>query len=157
MSEQQADWPQPGLRRPDEEPKHPGVYDYWWTPYGRPPQVYYQPPQYYSQQYYPQQYPYQVPSCNPLSYRPARPAGMAVASMVLGIISIVIGWIWGLGILLGGLAVLFGVVAKRKCKRGEADGGSMAVTGIVTGLTGAATSALALVVFINAVSKTYHY
>ncbi|MFH1549949.1 MAG: DUF4190 domain-containing protein, partial [Planctomycetota bacterium] len=96
----------------------------------------------------------QVPSCNPLSYRPARPAGMAVASMVLGIISIVIGWIWGLGILLGGLAVIFGVVAKRKCKRGEADGGSMAVTGIVTGLTGAATSALLLVVFINLVSKT---
>ena len=79
---------------------------------------------------------------------------MAVTSMVLGIISLVIGWIWGLGILLGGLAVLFGIVAKRKCKRGEAGGGSMAVTGIVTGLIGAVISTLSFVALINAVSKT---
>lgn len=149
MSEQQTDWPQPALRRPEEEPKHPGVYDYWWTPYGRPPQVYYQP-----RGYYPQQYPYQTPFRNTWLYRPARPAGMAVTSMVLGIISLVIGWIWGLGILLGGLAVLFGIVAKRKCKRGEAGGGSMAVTGIVTGLIGAVISTLSFVALINAVSKT---
>ena len=166
MSEQQADRPQPALQRPEEEPKHPGVYDYWWTPYGRPPQVYYQPPQvyyqpppYYSQQYYPQQYPYpyQVPSYNPWSYRPVMPAGLSVTSMVLGIISIMFGCIWGLGILLGGLAVIFGIVAKRKCKRGEAGGSGMAVTGIVTGLISIATSALALVALINNVSKTHYY
>ncbi len=73
-------------------------------------------------------------SALPYGNQPARtlPKGMAVASLVLGILGLVLA-IFLLGGFLGLVAVILGVVALGKIKRGEADGRGMAIAGIVTG------------------------
>lgn len=72
-----------------------------------------------------------------------KPNGMATASMVLGILSIVFGFFGWLGIICGILAIIFAVVAKNKIKAdpsmahtaGKAKGGLiMGVIGIVIGV-----------------------
>lgn len=60
------------------------------------------------------------------------PQGLAVASLVLGILGILTSLIF-VGGLLGLIAVILGVVALGKAKRGEAGGRGLAIGGIVTG------------------------
>ena len=55
--------------------------------------------------------------------------GMAIASMVLGIV-----WLWGLGSV---LALVLGYAAKREIKRTNQNGSGMATAGIVLGWIGA--------------------
>ena len=65
--------------------------------------------------------------------------GMATASLVLGIVSIALGWILGgiLGIITGILAIILAVVAKKKIKADPNMGGKGAATGgMVTGIIG---------------------
>ncbi len=68
------------------------------------------------------------------SNEPVRPLpkGMAVASLVLGILGVLTAFFL-LGGLLGLVAVILGVVALGKIKRGQADGRGLAIGGIVTG------------------------
>jgi heme/copper-type cytochrome/quinol oxidase subunit 2 len=73
-------------------------------------------------------------------------AGMATAALVLGILAIVTCWTVIGGVLLGVLAIAFGVVAARRAGRGEARGHGRAVTGIVTGAIGLLL-AVALIAF----------
>lgn len=61
------------------------------------------------------------------------PTGMAVASLVLGILGLLTS-AFLLGGLLGLVAVILGVIALSKIKRGEAGGRGMAVGGIITGI-----------------------
>ena len=65
---------------------------------------------------------------------PARPlpTGMAVASLVLGVLGILTAFFL-IGGLLGLIALILGLVALGKIKRGEAGGRGMAIAGIVTG------------------------
>lgn len=103
----------------------------------------------YGQQPYPQQpygaQPYGQPQYGqpPYGYPyppPQRTNGLAIASMVLGIL-----WLYWIGSI---LALVFGYVAKRQIKeRGEA-GGGMATAGIVLGWIGVGILALALVVAV---------
>ena len=58
---------------------------------------------------------------------------MAIASMVLGIVSLVLFCIWWLAIPCAILAVILGVVARGKASRGEAEGRGMATAGIICG------------------------
>lgn len=75
--------------------------------------------------------------------------GMATASLVLGIVSIVLCWIWVVGIIAGILAIILGVVAKKKIKANPNMGGKGAATGgLVTGIIG---TAIALIIVILAV------
>ena len=60
------------------------------------------------------------------------PKGLAVASLVLGIVGIFTAFIL-LGGLLGLVAVILGFVALGKVKKVEADGKGLAIGGIVTG------------------------
>ena len=60
------------------------------------------------------------------------PKGMAVASLVLGILGLLTSFFL-LGGLLGLIAVILGVLALGKIKRGEADGRGLAIGGIITG------------------------
>ena len=60
------------------------------------------------------------------------PKGLAVASLVLGIIGLLTAFFL-LGGLLGLVAVILGVLALGKIKRGEADGRGLALGGIITG------------------------
>ena len=87
------------------------------APYGAPPPGGYPPPQ----GGYPQPYGYPYAP-------PQRTNGMAIASMVLGIL-----WLYWIGSI---LALVFGYTAKKQIReRGEA-GGGMATAGIVLGWVG---------------------
>lgn len=66
--------------------------------------------------------------------QPEQGSGMAIASMVLGILSIITFLIFFISIPLGILAIVFGVIANKKQKNG------MATAGLVTGIVGIALS-----------------
>lgn len=71
------------------------------------------------------------------SGRLARPRnGMGTAALVLGILAVLSSWTAVGGIVLGILAVILGLVGRRRVKRREADNGGMAVAGIVLGAIG---------------------
>ena len=110
------------------------------APYGAGYPEYQAPPQGGYLQPYGQQYgqPYGGYPYAP----PQRTNGMAIASMVLGIL-----WLYWIGSI---LALVFGYVAKRQIReRGEA-GGGMATAGIVLGWVGVGFLALGLVAGIAA-------
>lgn len=74
----------------------------------------------------------------PPSHAMAPPSnGMATAALVLGIISICLFWAFGVGVVLGVLAIIFGVVGKKKASSlpGQFASGR-AVAGLVTGIIG---------------------
>ncbi len=62
--------------------------------------------------------------------------GMAIAALVVGVISLLIAWIPFVGLLgvVGGIvALVLGIVARKRITRTRAEGGGLAVGGIVTG------------------------
>lgn len=63
-------------------------------------------------------------------------SGMATAALILGILAIVTGVTVVGGVILGLLAIIFGTIAARRARRGEALGHGRAVAGIVTGIIG---------------------
>jgi uncharacterized membrane protein len=86
-----------------------------------------------------------------------QPNGMATASLVLGICSIVLCWLWFIAIIAGILAIIFGIVAKNKIKENPAlTGEGAAKAGIITGIIGVALIVLVIimvfVVFASVVS-----
>lgn len=115
-------------------------------PYQAPPAGQY-PPQYpaqYPQQPpYPQQYPPQYPQ-QPYAYgnfgAPMARAtnGMAIASMVLGIV-----WIYWIGSV---LAIIFGFIARSQIRQRNENGGGMATAGIVLGFIGVGIFILLVIV-----------
>jgi hypothetical protein len=79
------------------------------------------------------------PGYSPAGYgygypKPARTDGLAVASMVLGIVSFVLCW---LGVVTGILAAVFGFVSLSRIKNaaGTLSGRGMAIAGVATGLS----------------------
>jgi len=62
------------------------------------------------------------------------PVGLAVASMVCGIVGALIFCLWFISIPLGIIATILGAVAIGRCKKGEAAGKGMAITGLVLGI-----------------------
>ena len=69
--------------------------------------------------------------------------GLAITSLVLGIVAFFTGWIPVWGLVVGGLAVVLGsvAIAKKQSK-------SLAICGIVTGAIAAVTSVVVLVFVI---------
>lgn len=78
---------------------------------------------------YPQPVPY---------YTPAPPTnGLAIASLVTGILSVVFGACYGSGIAFAIAALITGIIGIRQIKQNSSMGGSgMAITGIITGSVG---------------------
>jgi hypothetical protein len=68
--------------------------------------------------------------------------GMGITAMVLGIIATVLFCFYGLGIVLGILALIFGFIGRGRARRGEATNGGMALAGIILGAIGTLVSAL---------------
>src|SRR4051794_2567086 len=100
-------------------------------PYGQP-----QPyaPQPYGQQPYAQ--PYGQPYGPPYA-QPQRTNGLAIASMVLGIL-----WLYWIGSV---LALVFGYIAKNQIRQRGESGGGMATAGIVLGWVGVGFFVIAII------------
>ena len=62
--------------------------------------------------------------------------GFGVAALVLGVLAVVLSWTVIGGIVLGILAVIFGVLGRGRARRGEATNGGFSVAGIVLGAVG---------------------
>jgi hypothetical protein len=62
--------------------------------------------------------------------------GLSTASLVLGIISLVIFCLWPVSIILGVLAVILGFVGRRRAGRGESTNPGQALAGIICGAVG---------------------
>lgn len=79
--------------------------------------------------------------------------GMGITAMVLGIIATVLFCFYGLGIVLGILALIFGFIGRGRARRGEATNGGMALAGIILGAIGTLVSALFIGFIIWAVAS----
>ncbi|MFF1711477.1 DUF4190 domain-containing protein [Streptomyces sp. NPDC058268] len=82
---------------------------------------------------------------------PRRPAvrrnnAMAIAALTLGILAILLFWTVFGGILLGLLAVIFGIIGARKARGGRAPYGKMSVIGAVLGALGLIASAVIIAI-----------
>ena len=76
----------------------------------------------------------------PAAYQPPAAAsggsGLAIAALVLGILALVTCFTVVGGVVLGLLAIIFGIIAVRGANRGVRTGKGMAIGGIVTGALG---------------------
>jgi hypothetical protein len=83
---------------------------------------------------------------NPTSPAPTGPAnGLAIAALVVGIVAAISGWIPFWGLIVGGAAVVLGILGLRK-----ANGKGMAIAGLVTGAIGAFWSIFTTLFFVIA-------
>ncbi|MDQ0810869.1 hypothetical protein QFZ63_002583 [Streptomyces sp. B3I7] len=88
------------------------------------------------------------PGAYPWGGMPLAPQnGVSTASLVLGIITVVIFCLWPVSILLGVLAVILGIVGRRRAGRGESTNPGQALAGIICGAVGALLG-VALMLFI---------
>ncbi|MEU9208392.1 DUF4190 domain-containing protein [Streptomyces sp. NPDC048415] len=79
---------------------------------------------------------------------PSAPSnGMGTAGLVLGILAAVVFCLWPLAIVLGVLGVIFGVIGRRKARRGEASNPGQALAGIICGAVGIGLG-IAMLVFL---------
>jgi hypothetical protein len=72
--------------------------------------------------------------------------GLAIASLVTGIVAFIFGWVFVFGFLVGATAIVLGIIALKKPHRGSAMG--MSIAGIVTGAVGALWSVVVSIFFI---------
>ena len=77
-------------------------------------------------------------------YQPTPSSALAIASLILGIIGLLSGWLI-FGGALGLVGVILGIVALVKVKNGTASGKGMAIGGIVTGALGMILAAVVLI------------
>ncbi|MGW3818855.1 DUF4190 domain-containing protein [Streptomyces sp. NPDC005046] len=82
--------------------------------------------------------------------RPMPSNGMGTAGLVLGIIGAVLFCVWPLAIVLGVLAVIFGLIGRGKARRGEATNPGQALAGVICGAVGVALAVALLVLIIVA-------
>ncbi|MFI1099528.1 DUF4190 domain-containing protein [Streptomyces melanogenes] len=79
--------------------------------------------------------------------------GFGTTALVLGIVSVVLFCLWGLGVILGILALVFGFLGRGRAKRGQATNGGQALAGIILGAVGVVVSAVFLGLMIWAVTN----
>ncbi|MDQ6879913.1 MAG: DUF4190 domain-containing protein [Candidatus Dormibacteraeota bacterium] len=76
-------------------------------------------------------------------YAAARTDGLAIASLIAGILSIVCFWPFCLGLLLGPTAAIMGFISRQRiaASGGSVGGGGLALVGLVLGIVGFIASA----------------
>lgn len=75
--------------------------------------------------------------------------GLAIASLVLGVLSLLCCWAYGLGIIPGIIAVVFGIIS---VVSGEGKARVMGAIGLVTGVVGIVMAAVVLLYFISLIN-----
>ncbi|MFD4028589.1 DUF4190 domain-containing protein [Streptomyces sp. NPDC058576] len=81
--------------------------------------------------------------------QPARTNGFAVAALVLGLVACLLFWTVVGGLLLGLLAIVFGIVAALRTRQGRAPRRVMAIVGAAFGALGLIGSVIVLVVAVS--------
>jgi hypothetical protein len=84
----------------------------------------------------------QPPESLPPAAAPTSTKNLALAALIVGIVALVLGWVPIVGLLLGALAIVFGIIALRRRQRK-----GLAITGIVLGGWGLITSVIAIMLF----------
>jgi hypothetical protein len=90
------------------------------------------------------------------------PAGLAIASMICGIVSLVLICIYAISIPCAIVAITLGLVAKSQIRRGVASGNGMATAGIICGavnlliVTVLIAAALVVMIFAIIASVNHH-
>lgn len=103
---------------------------------------------------------YGYPPVHPAAYgpMPGRYNGMGTAGMVLGIIGTCLFWFYGVpSIILGILALIFGIVGRKRAHRGEATNGGAATAGIVLGIVSMVLGAALIAFIVWAVTSVDEY
>jgi len=78
-----------------------------------------------------------------------RPKGLAIASMVLGIVAVALCAYWFLAIPAAIVALVLGIVALTRISHGTAGGKGFALTGVITGAVALVLSIIAVVVWFT--------
>jgi uncharacterized membrane protein len=71
---------------------------------------------------------------------------MGTAALILGIIALLSCWTLLGGVILGALALIFGIIGRRRANRGEATNGGAALAGAILGGLGLAAALVILAV-----------
>jgi RsiW-degrading membrane proteinase PrsW (M82 family) len=79
--------------------------------------------------------------------------GMAVAALVLGILALVLFFIWFLAPIMGLLAIIFGAVGISKANKIGGKGKGMAIAGLVCGVIGMLLSIVLVVIAVGVASR----
>jgi|GEM_PF-767206 len=84
-------------------------------------------------------------------------SGMAIASMICGILALITFCIWCVSVPLGLIAVVLGHIAKSNARKNPAayGGGGMALTGLVTGYLGLVLAVVVVIFFSRATEDTW--
>jgi hypothetical protein len=143
-----SDFPPPGERPPDPPPPTPPAPGWWrasdgtWYPPETAPGTRPPPPAHGTQPEYGPPPAYGGAGYGYTPYAaPARTNGLAIASLVLGIV-----WLEGLGSI---LALIFGYIALRQIKQRQQRGRGLAIAGVVLGWIGVALLALVIVLAVS--------
>ncbi|BDH56943.1 DUF4190 domain-containing protein [Tsukamurella sp. PLM1] len=137
------------------------------NPYAAQPDPYAAPPQYPGPQQYPGQQGFgQQPFGQQLPGYPAYPGqnapgfpgygqpmqtgtnGLAIASLICGVVSMVLFCFWGAGLLVAIPAVVMGVLAMKQIRLSGQEGHGMALAGVITGSIGLVISLCYLILVI---------
>ena len=81
----------------------------------------------------------------PMGMAPKANNGKALASMIIGIVSVALFCYWFISIPGGIVALILGVMARKDIARGNGTNGGMAMAGIITGAIGALFGVVLLV------------
>jgi lysylphosphatidylglycerol synthetase-like protein (DUF2156 family) len=76
--------------------------------------------------------------------------GLAIASMICGIISLICFCAWYISMPLAIIAIILGVIAKNQAERGQAGGRGMALAGLICGSIGVLLAIIMLIIFFTA-------
>jgi len=126
------------------------------NPYGGEPQYGQQQPPPYNP--YGQQQPYQQQPYPPSGYPPGYPAyqpappndGLGLASMIIGIASLVLSCLYGFGLLGAPAALIMGRISMKRIDRsnGQLGGRGMAQAGFILGIIGSVFLVLAIIALV---------
>lgn len=122
-----------GYPPPQQPPDYPPGYAPQYPP-GYPPQGY-GPPGYPGMPYAP----------GPVGPR----NGLGITALVLAVVALLAFWSVIGGIVLGVAAVIVGVAARRRVRRGEATNGGVAMAGVVLGVVAVVLSAAFIAVWVS--------
>ena len=103
----------------------------------QPPPAPYSPPAPMQQSWQPPSQPMQTgwQPPPPPAYSPQKKQGLAIASLILGICSITVGWCCSLGVLTAPVGIVLGIISLVQIKNNPSENGGkpLSITGIATG------------------------